>query len=104
MTALRFSGRARRHLISIARYLFEETGDRRAGEKMVREIEERMLRIAQNPATLGTPRHDLGRNLRSVPHKSYLVFFRYDAQRIDVLHVVHSRRDLRAYFTGAVDE
>jgi toxin ParE1/3/4 len=103
MRTVRFSKRARRHLLSVARYLFEESGDRRAGDRFVREIEERMLKVGAIPTILGTPRVDLGTNLHSVSHKAYLIFFRYESDRIDVLHVMHSQRDLRGYFTG-VDE
>ncbi len=43
---------------------------------------------------------DLGINLRSVPLKTYLIIFSYDGERLDVLHVIHGHRDLRAYFAG----
>ena len=87
----------------MARYLFEQTGDRRAGDKFVREIEERMLKVGSFPTILGTPRADLGTNLHSVSHKAYLIFFRYEGDYLDVLHVMHSQRDLRAYFIGVDD-
>ena len=104
MRVVRFSKRARRHLMSIARYLFEKTGDRRAGDKFVRDIEDRMLKVGSMPTILGTPRPDLGTRLHSIPHNSYLIFFRYEGEHMDVLHIVHSHRDLRAYFTGVVDD
>ena len=104
MRTVSFGRRARKHLLSVARYLFEQTGDRRAGDKFVREIEARMLKVGATPTTLGTPRPDLGTALHSVPFKAYLIFFRYEDDRIDVLHVMHSHRDLRAYFTGVVDD
>ncbi|MGN6685172.1 MAG: type II toxin-antitoxin system RelE/ParE family toxin [Devosia sp.] len=100
MRELRFSRRARQHLDDIDDYLFERTGDKGAGAKLVRAIEARMFRLAGSPATFGRPRPELGPGLRSLPHGPYLIFFIATERHIDVLHVLHARRDLGRYFRG----
>jgi toxin ParE1/3/4 len=97
---VRFSRRARGQLEEIGRYLIGQTGDRRAAEVLVRGIENRMLKLGAMPSVIGRPRPELGEGLRSLPHESYLVFFTYVDERIDVLHVLHARRDLPTYFKG----
>ncbi len=57
-----------------------------------------MLKLGTTSSILGRPRPELGDGLRSLPHESYLVFFTYAGERIDMLHVLHARRDLPAYF------
>ena len=91
MRQVRFSGRSRAQLQSIARYLLQQTGDGRAGERLVRGIEARILHLAELPGRIGRPRPELGSDVRSLPHLSYVVVFRYGEDSIDVLMVVHSR-------------
>src|SRR6218665_3778935 len=98
MRAVRFSRLARSQLRAVARYLLEQTGHERAGETFVRSIEARMLKLAQLSASIGRPRSDLGEGLRSLPHQSYVVFFSYGVDTIDVVQVLHSRQDIDAHF------
>lgn len=99
MRSVRFSGLARAQLRTIARYLLKQTGDDRAGEQFVRAIEARVLKLAGLSATIGRPRPDLGEGLRSLPHQSYIVIFRYGVGSIDVVQVLHSRQDIDARFS-----
>ena len=92
MRQVRFSGRSRAQLQSIARCLLQQTGDGRAGERLVRGIEARILHLAELQGRLGRP--ELGSDVRSLPHLSYVVVFRYGEDSIDVLLVVHSRQDV----------
>jgi toxin ParE1/3/4 len=45
---------------------------------------------------MGRERDDLGPALRSVAHSSYVIIFRYLDDRIQVVRIVHGRRDLPA--------
>lgn len=76
MRSVRFSRLARSQLQAVARYLLEQTGDERAGEKFVRSIEARMLKLAKLSASI----------------------FGYGADTIDVVQVLHSRQDIDAHF------
>jgi toxin ParE1/3/4 len=93
---VRFSSRARAQLRAAARYLLEQSGDERAGTRLVRSIEDRMTKFAGLPGTLGRPRPELGDGLRSLPHHGYVVIFRYGDGTIDVVQVIHARRDPRS--------
>jgi len=95
MRSVRFSGRARAQLVSIARYYYRQTGDARTGERIVRGIERRLLKLAGPPGALGRPRPELGHGVRSLPHAPYIVLFRYGDDVIDVLQVLHGRQDIR---------
>ncbi len=52
-----------------------------------------MLKLAELPGTLGRARPDIGEHIRSLPHHAYVVIFRYGIDTLDVVQVVHSRRD-----------
>ena len=100
MSAVRFSDRARAQVRAVARYLYQQTGDDRAGEQFVRELEARMLKFAGLPGTLGRPRPELGDGLRSLPHHAYVVIFRYGSDTVDVVQVLHARRGTGAASGG----
>jgi toxin ParE1/3/4 len=91
---VRFSGRSIAQLRAVARYLLQQTSDDRAGERLVRGMETRILHLAELPGHIGRPRPELGSGVRSLPHLSYVVIFRYGENNIDVLQVVHSRQDV----------
>lgn len=93
MRTVRFTGRARAQLRAVARYLYRQTGDDRTGERFVRGLEERMLKLARLPGTLGRARPDIGDDIRSLPHHAYVIIFRYGNDTLDVAQVIHSRRD-----------
>lgn len=92
MRRVRFSGRARAQLRAIALYLLQKTGDDRAGEAFIRQIDARVSKLSDLPGALGRPRPTLGEGIRSLPHHGYVIIFRYGEETIDVVQVVHSRR------------
>jgi toxin ParE1/3/4 len=94
MRRVRFSRTALLQLRQINRYLLDETGDARAGERLVRAIEARILHLAELPGTIGRARLELGAEVRSFPHGAYVVLFRYRAEDLDVIQIIHSRRDI----------
>ncbi len=86
-------------LRGIARYMLEQTGDDRAGERFVRDLEARILKLAALPGTLGRPRPELGEAIRSLPHHGYIIIFRYEEVIVDVVQILHSRQDLPSAFS-----
>lgn len=52
------------------------------------------------PATLGTARRELRPDIRSTPCSGYVIFFRYCDDALEVLNVLHGRRDIVPYFEG----
>lgn len=96
MRHVRFSGRALAQLRAIARYLLRQTGDERAGERFVRDIESHVLKFADLPGTPGRPRPELGPGIRSFPHHAYVVIFRYTDASLDIVQIIHALRDIDA--------
>ena len=47
---------------------------------------------------MGRPRTELLSGLRSHPHKSYVIFFRYVADVLEIVNVIEGHRDIPALF------
>lgn len=61
-------------------------------------LRERCMRLATLPGTLGTDRSELRPGLRSTPHGSYIILFRYTADAVEIVNVIHAGRDVTAQF------
>ncbi len=53
--------------------------------------------IGDNPY-IGRRRDQLRSGYRSFPVSEYLIFYRVSKPGVQIMHVVHGRRDLQAYF------
>ena len=93
MTAYRLSRTAGRALEEIARYVGEQSGDPDRGAAYVARLRERCESLATLPGQIGRPRPDLGPEVRSFIDGNYVILFRYSVDAIDILNVVHVRRD-----------
>jgi plasmid stabilization system protein ParE len=47
---------------------------------------------------MGRTRADLRPDLRSHPHKSYVIFFRYEGDVLEIVRVIESQRDIPPLF------
>ncbi len=91
--SLRLTQRARRDLLEIWEYI--ATDNARAAEKTVGSILRRFDLLEKNPL-LGRRRHDLRAEYRSVTVGSYVIFYLTSAEDVEVIRVLHGRRDLLA--------
>lgn len=98
MRGLRFAGSAIDDLDSILTYLARETGDVETAIEFTDHLKRRCARLADLPGTLGTARPDVRADLRSVPHKGYVIFFRYTNDAVEIVNVLHASRDVIAYY------
>ena len=57
-------------------------------------------KLASLPGMLGTARADLAQDVRSTPFKGYILYFRYDAETLEILGVLDARRDAMAHFAN----
>jgi toxin ParE1/3/4 len=92
MTEPRLTDRARDDL----RAIWFETANRRdeaAADRMTAKVLEACRAHARFPET-GRSRDDLLPGLRSFPVAPFVVFFRPHADTIEVLRVLHGRRDV----------
>jgi toxin ParE1/3/4 len=97
VSRLRFSRRAERDLNLIGDYIRQH--DLAAAERWVDLIEAKCRSLAEQPG-LGRLRTDLLQDLRSLVVGNYIIFYRPVEGGIEVVRVLHGRRDLGALFSG----
>jgi|SRR5215475_3024084 len=94
--ALIWSPEAEQDLFDIAAYLTAEASARTADEYL-REIFRAGERIRGRPLS-GRARNELMPGIRSVLVHPYAVFYRVGGTSVEVVRVLHQRRDLDAVF------
>lgn len=97
MRRVRYVASASRDFDEIFDYLAAEAGAKIA-LRVIARIRERCREVASLPGLLGRARPELRADIRSLVCGSYVVFFRYDAKLMEVVHVVEGHRDLAAVF------
>jgi toxin ParE1/3/4 len=95
---LRFTARARADLESIATYIAEQSGSRTTAERFTGELRRKCADLAAAPIRMGRARNELRPDLRSHPHKSYVIFFRYIGDTLEVVNVIEGHRDIPSLF------
>lgn len=85
--------RARRDLEEIAQYTQHQWGPEQT-RRYMQELDETIQQLRVTPDTIGTDRDRVKPGLRSLSHKRYhFVFYRVRENRVEVLRVLHQRRD-----------
>ena len=70
-----------------------------AANKLLGELFEKFHLLAKN-AKLGKVRDEIIINLRSFPHKNYIIFYSEIDKGIEIYRVLHSSRDIEGMFEG----
>ena len=86
---------ARLDLIDAALYIAEDDPD--AADRFLDAITKTMARLARHPM-LGRTRPELAPDLRSFPHRQYVIFYRPVPSGIEVVRVLHGSRDILPLF------
>lgn len=94
---------ARCDLVDILRYIAVESGSAEVARRFTTSIREQCARLASLPGEIGTPRPELRPDIRSFPHCGYVIFFRYAADRLEVVTVMESHRDIESWFAARDD-
>ena len=89
-----YSPSARDDFDRIAAFIAGGSGDTAIARSFVARIRQHCRRMAALGGKLGTLRPEIGDDIRSTPLGSYIIFFRYDARRMQVIRVVEGHRDL----------
>ena len=89
---------AEEDLVLIADFISDETGSEDIAESFLDQLDRRCRRLAELPGTLGTPRPELSSGLRSTPHRGYMIFFRYAEGALEIVNILHGRRDIVAHY------
>jgi toxin ParE1/3/4 len=74
----------------------------RVADEAVRDLFRVCDRLVDHPF-LGRPRNDLIPGLRSILAHPYIVFYRVSGSNIEVVRVLHQRRDIDAIFASDDD-
>lgn len=93
MKRLVFTPAARADLTDIHDYIAADNPQRAVS--FIDEIEHRCVDIAGRPKQFAL-RQELGAGVRSAPHGRYVILFRELDDRVRILRVLHSARDLPA--------
>ena len=91
----RLSGRARRDLVQIWRYIANDNEP--AADRFIDLITQRFELLGENPYA-GRSRDELRPGYRSFPVGQYLVFYRLSESRVEIMHILHGKRDIEALF------
>jgi toxin ParE1/3/4 len=97
MSTLRFTLEAEQDINDIYDYLEERNPE--AGVRVVRELRDLCDRLSRLPG-MGRLREDLAPGLRGMPSGHYLVFYRETNGGIEVVRILHGRRNLPSFFTA----
>ena len=82
----------------ILRYITTESGSRVLGRNFVDKLQAQCRRLATLPGTLGRARPEIRSDIRSFPFRGYVIFFRYDEQRLEIVNVLEGHLDFISYF------
>lgn len=95
-----FLAAAQADLVDILVRVTEASGSRATGRRVVASLRAQCQKLAALPGTLGHPRPDLRPDIRSFPHRNYVIYFRARDDVLEVINVLHSRRDLADRFAA----
>lgn len=98
MRDLILSDAAKADVRAIAEFIADQSANRDTADHFIDNLLTRCLRLAELPGTLGTARPDLRADLRSVPHRGYVIFFRYVGDTVEIVNIFHGRMDVLAHY------
>jgi toxin ParE1/3/4 len=76
---------------------FARVGSMEVADGLLREIYRTAERIRERPMT-GRPREELASGLRSMLVHPHSIFYRMSEETVEIVRVLHQRRDLDAIF------
>jgi toxin ParE1/3/4 len=91
LTQYRLARRARLDVLEIWRYIATE--NEAAADRFIDRLTHHFGLLGENPYA-GRTRDELRPGYRSFPVGAYVIFYRVAKPGVQVLHVVHGRRDL----------
>jgi plasmid stabilization system protein ParE len=95
---LRILDSARNDIAQIFAFIEQSSGSSVIAESFARQLTDQCQRLAELSGTLGRPRPELRRDIRSTPFKNYLIFFRYVGDVLEVVNILEGHRDIDAFF------
>lgn len=99
MRRLVYLDAARRDLVNILRYVTRESGSVVVGRSFTERLRQQCAKLALLPGQIGTLRPELMPDIRSFAFKGYVIFFRYEGDRLLIVSIIEGHRDIDAYFS-----
>jgi plasmid stabilization system protein ParE len=93
---LRYLASARRDISDIYHYIESRTESSVTAQRFVDRLRAQCRHIAALPSTLGRPRPELGKDLRTFPFQGYLIVLRYADDVLEIVDIVEGHRDIKA--------
>ncbi len=95
MRVIRLTNAAKRNLEDIWLYTFAEWGEAQA-DKYLGHIQACLQQLLENPA-IGKARTDIKMGYRALQVQQHIIFYRLDAEFIDIIDILHKRMDARQH-------
>ncbi|MGN6584638.1 MAG: type II toxin-antitoxin system RelE/ParE family toxin [Rhizobiaceae bacterium] len=93
MIFVKRSERAEEDLIQIWSYIAQQNP--RAADQLLDRLQQRWELLASQPRS-GLARNDIGSGIRYVTTGEYITFYRPSSVGIEIVRVIHGRRDIKA--------
>ena len=90
------SAKARNDLKEIFNYVADDSSESRA-TKLLKQLERTMQQLADSPG-MGTERSYLAPGILGFPKSNYIIFYRKVEDDIQIVRVLHGRRDIENIF------
>lgn len=94
MRKLVYLASVRSDLVAIFDHIARESGSIAMAAGFTAQLREKCRELASLPGTLGRGRAELRADIRSIAHKGYVIFFRYDQNRLEVVDIIEGHRDI----------
>lgn len=94
MVLVRRSARAEEDLIEIWSYIAQQNP--RAADQLLDRLQQRWELLATQPRS-GMARDDIGAGIRYVATGEYITFYRPGSDGIEIVRVIHGRRDITSH-------
>ncbi len=95
MRRLIYSVAAQRDIGDLAEFAADIAEDDRVAKALVAKLDAQCRKLAGLPGTLGRPRNEVRRGLRSFPFDGYVIYFHYpDQTTLQVVNVLSAKQDI----------
>jgi plasmid stabilization system protein ParE len=94
-----FLASVRSDFLVILTSIAEISGSVSIAQTFVLELRAKCHKLASFDTTIGRARPELRADIRSFPYKNHVIFFRYVADRFEVVNILEGHRDIEAWFS-----
>jgi plasmid stabilization system protein ParE len=100
MRKLAYLASAQRDFVDILDFITRQSGNLAVGRHFMKALRQHCKKLASLPGMMGQARPELRPDIRSVAFRGYVIFFRYEDNRFEVVNVLEGHRDIPGYFNG----